>query len=405
MKRTGKGFAAFLLMLAILSGCGGAATETSGGTPEGGETVAPAADAGAGSAKAGAGAGDDFGKIVIGWVPPDITGVYEIATTYFEKAAEDAKAAGLDVEILTRASNNHGDASAQIQNIEAMIQRKVSAIVISPADVEPLKPALKQASEADIPVIIVNLLEPIEGADVDTYIGFDNAEAASVAAYATLNALGGPGVLEEGGERIETKPGEELSLAWWEAAYADVDPGSIAGRIAILSGVPGSFYDNERQKGFEAVLSKFPNVEVVDKQPADWNRQKGVAATENILQKHSDVQVIWAASNEMALGAINAIQNAGLTGKVFVTTNDGTPESVDRIREGKILAETWHGFPEWGWYGVKFGVMHHLGLETPKTFDIRPRTEYKGNADSFYPEPALEPIDWAGIVEQAKAKP
>ena len=308
------------------------------------------------------------------------------------------------MEILTKASNNHGDANAQIQNIEDMIQRKVSAIIISPADVEPLKPVLKEAKEAQIPVIIVNLLTPIEGTEVDTYIGFDNAKAAEVSAYAMLNALGGPGVLDGKGKKVDVQPNQELDLEWWQNVYKEVDPSSIKGKIAILSGVPGSFYDNERQKGFDKVLKNYPNVEVVAKLPADWNRQKGVSVTENILQKHKDIDGIWAASNEMGLGAINAVQNAGLTGKVFVTTNDGTSESVDRIREEKLLLETWHGFPEWGWYGVKFGVMLHLGEEVPQTYDIRPRTEYKGNADAFYPNPMLEPIDWQEIISNAKLK-
>lgn len=68
------------------------------------------------------------------------------------------------------------------------------------------------------------------------------------------------------------------------------------------------------------------------------------------------------------------------------------------------MTETWHGFPEWGWYGVKFGVMLHLGEEVPQTFDIKPRTVFKGNADNFYPNPKLEAIDWKQIIDQAKIK-
>lgn len=79
-----------------------------------------------------------------------------------------------------------------------------------------------------------------------------------------------------------------------------------------------------------------------------------------------------------------------------------TPESTDRIREGRIIAETHHGFPEWGWYGGKFAVMLACGQEVPKIFDIRPRTVYKDNADLFYPEPKLEPIDWEAIKAACK---
>lgn len=91
-------------------------------------------------------------------------------------------------------------------------------------------------------------------------------------------------------------------------------------------------------------------------------------------------------------------QSAGPgTGKVAIFTNDVTPESADRIREGKMLAETHHGFPEWGWYGTEFAVTLALGGKVPYIFDIRPRTMYKDNVDLFYPSPALDPIKWDAI--------
>lgn len=61
---------------------------------------------------------------------------------------------------------------------------------------------------------------------------------------------------------------------------------------------------------------------------------------------------------------------------VAVFTNDVTPESVDRIKEGKIVAETTHGFPDLGWYGTEFAVTLVFGGQVPNIFDIRPRTVY-----------------------------
>ena len=114
--------------------------------------------------------------------------------------------------------------------------------------------------------------------------------------------------------------------------------------------------------------------------------------------------MIYAASNEMGIGATYAIEAAGLQDQIKVITNDGTPESVDMIRAGQILAETWHGFPEWGWYGTRFAVMAALGLEVPYQFDIRPRIIYEGNADLFYPNVALEPHPWEEIIEAYKGQ-
>ena len=82
---------------------------------------------------------------------------------------------------------------------------------------------------------------------------------------------------------------------------------------------------------------------------------------------------------------------------VAIFTNDVTPESVERISEGKIIAETTHGFADWGWFGGEFSVELACGMEVPATFDIRPRTAYIDNAHLFYPDPALPAIDWESI--------
>lgn len=337
-------------------------------------------------------------QVVIGWSPPDITGVFKTATDFMEAAAEDAQEAGLDVEVITRAATTHTSVADQVDSINNLVQRGVDVLIVSPADVEAVKPALDEAIGAGVPVILVNLLEPIEGLDVSSYIGFNNAQAAKVSAYSLLDALGGPGVLGEG-ETIDVASDEFLDLAWWEEVYQDVDRESISGKVAIIEGIAGEFFSNERVRGFMEVIDEFPNIEVVSLLPADWDRQKGVEAAENILQANSELDAIWAASNEMGLGALSAVE-AAERNEVMVITNDGTPESVDLIRQGKLVAETWHGFPEWGWYGTKFGVMLALGQEVPETYDIRPRTIYQENADNFYPDTDLEPIDWAEILNQ-----
>jgi ribose transport system substrate-binding protein len=85
-------------------------------------------------------------------------------------------------------------------------------------------------------------------------------------------------------------------------------------------------------------------------------------------------------------------------GLVSIFTNDVTPESTEYIREGRLIAETHHGFPEWGWFGTEYAVRLACGLEVPQSQDIRPRTVWQENADLFYPQPQLPEIDWEGIA-------
>jgi len=344
-------------------------------------------------------------KIVIGWTPPDITGVFKTATDFFEKAAEDARKHGIPVQIITRAPPSHTAFTEQISIIEDFIQRHVDVIAISPIEVEVVKPALQKAKEAGIPVIVVNLLEPIEGLDVDCYIGFDNTIAGMISAYAVIDYFGGPGVLGEG-DVINVPPEAFLDLGFWQAIYTSPLINKLKDKIkatgAIIEGIAGGFFSTARLRGFHAVIDKFPGIKIVTTLPADWNREKAIKVTEDILTAHpkGTLDFIWAASNEMGLGAMLTCERMGRT-EVKIFTNDGTPESVQRIREGRLIAETWHGFPEWGWYGTKYAVMLALGLKdmVPQFVDIRPRTEWKGNADMFYPNPVLEPIDWEAIKE------
>lgn len=355
--------------------------------------------------------------IVIGWTPPDITGVFKTATDFFEKSAADGNAHGFNIQVIAQSPATHVAFADQVAIIEDYIQREVDVIAISPIEVEVIKPAVQKANERGIPVIIVNLLEPIEGLTIDSYIGFDNTVAAEVTAYALLDYFGGPGVLGTG-EQVEVTPDQYLDIEFWRDLYSglsDDEKSQIIARGAIIEGVAGGFFSTARLNGFHNVVDQFPGIEIVGSPcAADWNREKGVKCTEDILQANpTNLDFIWAASNEMGLGAMLASEGSGrlelategpVVGdeKVAIFTNDVTPESVDRIAEGKIVAETTHGFADWGWFGTEFAVRRACGLDVPATFDIRPRIAYQVNARQFYPDPVLPPIDWEGIKADCK---
>src|SRR5918996_1677272 len=148
------------------------------------------------------GGGRSEEEIVIGWTPPDITGVFKTATDFFERAADDANKNGFNVKVVSRSPATHTAFADQLAIIENFISQQVDVIAVSPADTEAVKPAIKRANDAGIPVIMVNLLEPQDDIEVASYIGFDNSEAASVSAYSVLDYYGGPGVLGSG-EKVD----------------------------------------------------------------------------------------------------------------------------------------------------------------------------------------------------------
>jgi len=355
--------------------------------------------------------------IVIGWTPPDITGVFKTATNFFEAAAKDGNSRGFKIQVISQSPATHTSFADQVAIIEDYIQRDVDVIAISPIEVEVIIPALSKANAKGIPVIIVNLLEPIAGVDVASYIGFDNSIAAQVTAYAVLDYFGGPGILGAG-KKVSVTRDQYLDLAFWEKLYKNLsssDKAAIKGTGAVIEGIAGGFFSTARLNGFHQVVDQFKGIRIVGVPcAADWNREKGIKCTEDILQANpAGLDFIWAASNEMGLGAMLASDSVGrlqlatephtLGGKkVAVFTNDVTPESVARIGEGKMIAETTHGFADWGWFGTEFAVRLACGLKVPKTFDIRPRIAYQANATLFYPNPALPPIDWEGIKKTSK---
>jgi len=355
--------------------------------------------------------------IVIGWTPPDITGVFKTATNFFEASAKDGKANGFQIEVISQSPATHIAFSDQVAIIEDYIQREVDVIAISPIEVEVIKPVIAEANKKGIPVVIVNLLEPIAGVQVASYIGFDNTVAAEVTAYSLLDYFGGPGVLGKG-RKVEVAADQYLDIDFWRNLYKNLsaeEKAAIKARGAIIEGVAGGFFSTARLNGFHNVVDQYPGVQIVGVPcAADWNREKGIKCTEDILQANpTNLDFIWAASNEMGLGAMLASEAAGRLelasggpvigdNKVAIFTNDVTPESVARIGEGKIIAETTHGFADWGWFGTEFAVRLACGLDVPKTFDIRPRIAYQKNATLFYPDPALPEIDWQAIKAESK---
>ncbi|GAJ09625.1 unnamed protein product, partial [marine sediment metagenome] len=219
-------------------------------------------------------------------------------------------------------------------------------IAISPIEVEVIIPAIRKANEAGIPVIIVNLLEPIAGIEVASYIGFDNGEAAMVSAYTVLDYFGGPGVLGTG-RKVAVEPGEYLDLKWWQDLYATVTPeekAAIKATGTIIEGIAGGFFSTARLIGFQKVIDEYPGIKIVGTLAADWNREKGIKAAEDFLTANprGTLDFMWAASNEMGMGAMLAVEAVGRQDEVTIFTNDVTPEDDTATIFGQRTTKDFH---------------------------------------------------------------
>ena len=213
-------------------------------------------------------------------------GVDSYQTTY-EKAFVAAAEANDKVETVVLDAG--GDVARQIAQVEDLIQQEVDAIIIWPTNGEAVIPAVRKAHNAGIPVIVTNSNIAEEGFDfVKSVSGPDNITQGSRAAEIMCDKFKAMGIENEA-------------------------------KIVQISGQPGYTTAIERAKGFEDRLPAVcPNVELVETQPGDWNREKSQKVMEAFLVKYDDIDGVYAGDDNMGVGALNAAKAAGREGIIFV---------------------------------------------------------------------------------------
>jgi ribose transport system substrate-binding protein len=209
------------------------------------------------------------------------------------KAAADAN--GMELVVM----DAQDDASKQLANIENLIQQKVSIIIVNPVDSKAIVPAIEAANKANIPVITVD--RSAAGGQVVSAIASDNVAGGKMAGQFIVDKLGGKGKLVE------------------------------------LEGIPGSSAANDRGKGFNEAVKAAASLTVVAKQPADFDRAKGMKVMENILQANPEINAVFAHNDEMALGAVEAITAAKRTG-ITVVGFDATADAIKAVNDGTLAA-------------------------------------------------------------------
>ncbi|ARF14969.1 ribose ABC transporter substrate-binding protein RbsB [Sporosarcina ureae] len=213
--------------------------------------------------------------------------------TLSEGVKEQAKESGSEVIVV----DAQDDASKQASDVEDLIQQGVDLLIINPTDSEAVVSAVESANGSNVPVITVD--RRAEGGEVVSHIASDNKAGGVLAGEYLLELLG------------EDQP-----------------------QVAELEGISGSSAARDRGAGFnEAVDGK---VNIVAKQTANFNRAEGLTVMENILQANPDIQGVFAHNDEMALGALEAIQSAGKD--IPVIGFDATDDAVASVKDGKLSA-------------------------------------------------------------------
>jgi ribose transport system substrate-binding protein len=201
-----------------------------------------------------------------------------------------------------------GSAAKQVADVKSMIAQGVDLIFLAPREEKPLIPAVMEAKRAGIPVILLdrNVDQSLAkaGRDYVTFIGSDFIDEGRRAAEWLTKTMNGQA------------------------------------KIIQLEGTVGSSPANDRRKGFEDYIRSHQGMQIVASQSGDFARDKGRQIAETLLQAHPDATAIYAHNDEMAMGAIAAIEAAGkVPGKdVVLVSIDGTRDALQAIVDGKLGA-------------------------------------------------------------------
>lgn len=218
------------------------------------------------------------------------------------------KAAELGVEVDVFASPSEEDTQAQLQLFEDVLNRDYKAVVFAPiSPVNLVQPAARAYQQG---IALVNIDEQIDlaalkaaGGNLEAIINTDNVAVGAKGAQFIIDQLGADG-----------------------------------GQVAIIEGRAGVASGEARKTGATDTFKAAAGIELAASQAADWDRLKALDVAANILQSTPDLKAIYAANDTMALGAVQAVANAGRTGQVIVVGTDGAPEARESVAAGALTA-------------------------------------------------------------------
>lgn len=227
--------------------------------------------------------------------------------TLKEGAEAKAKELGHDLIVLDSQDNP----AKELGNVEDLLVKGVDVLLINPTDSDAVVSSVKAANRSKIPVVTLD--RAANGGNVVSHVASDNVLGGEMAGNFIVEKLGGKG------------------------------------KVVELEGIPGTTAARDRGTGFNKAAAG--KLEVVAKQAADFDRTKGLNVMENILQAQPEIQAVFAHNDEMALGALKAIEASGRD--IFVVGFDATDDAVAAVKEGKLAATVAQKPAEIGAIGVE----------------------------------------------------
>lgn len=230
--------------------------------------------------------------------------------------------------------NANDDVDKQINDVESLLVRGVDAIILNPLDKVGLGGAVDEIKDAGIPLVEVNTFTVNDRYDV--YVGSNEEAAGEIQGQWIINNIG------------------------------------ESGNVAVLYGVMGHSGQIGRFEGLKtALLDKYPGWNVIADQTGEWKRNEGLRITEDWIQRFDNIDVIASQNDEMAMGALQAVQEAGLD--IPVLGVDATPDAITSVIAGELALTVFQDYEGQGSQAVKIAY----GLVKGETYDKQAVIPYK----------------------------
>ncbi|MGI8992920.1 MAG: ABC transporter substrate-binding protein [Nocardioidaceae bacterium] len=340
----------------VLAGCTNSGTDSGSSTPTGsggGEQVVKSpeatADSGSGCTLDKYGAKKiDLTDAVVGFSQsePD-TAAFRAAET--QSIMDEAEKVGVKKLLVT---NANAELPKQISDIQDMLNQGAEFLIVAPVNSDGLDPALNAAKDKGVPVLTID--RKVTNQPCSDYIAFLGSD------------------FKEQGKRAA----DALAAATGEKA-----------KVAILLGSSGNNVTDDRTSGFkDQVSAKYPDIEIVAEQTGNFARDEGQAVSEQLLASNPEISAIYAENDEMGVGAVTAIQSAGLQPgtDIKIISIDGTRDAVQLLADGKYNGVI-ESNPRFGPLAFATAQKFYDGEAIPEDVIIEDKEYTPDNAESELP--------------------
>ena len=271
------------------------------------------------------------------------------------KAAGDAKAENLDVEIIWKGPMREDDREQQVQVVEGFLTQGVNGIVLAPFDKNALVRPVEEAKRAGIPTVVID--SGLESEDPISFVASNNHRGGELAAEEMARLLGGKG------------------------------------RVLLLRYQEGVASTEAREKGFVDKIRTYPGIELTSSnQFAGATRETAKTAAENLLNRHGDdLDGMFTPNESSTAGALLALEDAGRAGKIRFLGFDSSESFVQAMRDGKLHGIVVQNPFRMGELGVKTLLDHLRGKPIEKRVDTGVTLITPANLDAAESQQLLRP--------------